>query len=46
MPMDSLDSGENAVLQNKEDRLHDLWERMSADEKDMILSFAEFTVRR
>ena len=48
VPMDSLvrDSGENAALQNKEDRLHDLWGRMSADEKDMILSFAEFTVRR
>ncbi len=36
------EEADDSVWQCREERLHDLWNLVSADEKDLILSFTEF----
>lgn len=44
VPIDSLlrENPEGSTAQAKTERLNNLWDASSADEKDMILSFSEF----
>lgn len=44
VPIDSLlrENPEGSTAQAKAERLNNLWEASSMDEKDMILSFSEF----
>lgn len=48
VPIDSLLKEEiaDSPMQYRENRLHDLWDASSADEKEVILSFTEFIVKR
>lgn len=36
------EESDDSALRYREERLHNLWDASSADEKDMILSFTEF----
>ena len=48
VPLDCLmkEDGADTAAQGKEERLRSLWQSSSANEKDMMLSFAEFIAGR